>query len=143
MLEKKLSPPQQALLIFVLSLVLMGIGVILDKIGLFGMERMYPWSIATGFMLLFALFNSISCLQADNFGKYWGASMYSYIGLAFMNGLAAWLCSGVPLGEAESYKAIYIVVSFGFLVFLSMVNMMKSIVNFAEKEDWNQPNKRK
>lgn len=39
----------------------------------------------------------------------------------------------------RTYRWIYIVVTFGFLVFLSMVNFMKKIVEFAEKEEWNQP----
>jgi hypothetical protein len=138
-----LTPPKQALLVFTLGLVLMLGGVVLDKTGLFGMERLYPWSIATGFMLLFALFNSISSIQAKSFAKYWGISMYSYLGLGVCLGLAAWFLSGVPLGEAESYKVIYIVVTFGFLVFLSMVNLMKAIVNFAEREEWSQPRRRK
>ena len=100
------------------------------------------WSIATAFMLLFALLNSIASLSADSSTKYWGASMYSYIGLAVCTGLAAWFFSGVPVGEAESYKSIYLVVTIGFLVFISMVNFMKRIVNFAEREEWSQPRKK-
>jgi hypothetical protein len=143
MTNTNITPPKQALLVFAGGLVLMLGGVALDKMGVMGMERLYPWTIATGFMLLFAIFNSIMCMNADSFAKYWGISMYSYLALAAVLGLSAWLCSGVPLGEAESYKSIYIVVTFGFLVFLSMVNAMKNIVNFAEKEDWSQPRKRK
>ena len=141
-LDRKFTPPIQALLILVFSLVLMIGGVIFDKLGILEMDRLYPWTIATGLLLLFAMFNSVSSLRDDNFAKYWSASMYSYIGLALLNGAAAWLISGVPVGEAESYKAIYIVVTVGFLVFLSMVNLMKKIVNFAEKEEWNQPRTR-
>lgn len=143
MLEKKLTPPLQAALIFAISLVLMLCGVVLDKMGWLAMDRLYPWTIATGLLLLFALFNSLSSLRASTgFAKYWGISMYSYLGLAAANGLAAWQLSGVPIGEAESYKFIYVVVTFGFLVFLSMVNFMRIIVNFAEREDWTQPRKR-
>ncbi|MFN7326569.1 MAG: hypothetical protein ACK5SQ_08295 [Chitinophagales bacterium] len=141
--EKKLAPYQQALLVFAAGFLLMSAGVLLDKAGIFGMERLYPWTIATGFLLLFALFNSISSLQADSFVKYWGASIYSFMGLALVNGLAAWWLSGVSIGDAESYKFIYLVVAFGFLVFLSMVNFMKKIVQFAEREEWTQPRRRR
>lgn len=68
--------------------------------------------------------------------------MYSFLGLAFLNGLAAWLISGVPIGQAQSYRWIYVVVTIGFLVFLSMVNLIKKIVQFAEREEWTQPRKR-
>ncbi len=138
-----LNPPRQALLVFALGIVLILGGVVLDKTGIMGMERLYPWSVATAFMLLFALFNSISSIKSTSFAKYWGISMYSYLGLGIALGLSAWLCSGVPIGEAESYKIVYFVITFGFLVFLSMVNMIKTIVNFAEKEEWSQPKKRR
>ena len=138
-----LKPPVQALMVFAASLVLMLGGVLLDKLGILEMERLYPWSIATAFMLLFAIANSIMSLQSDNFNQYWGASMYSYIALAALSGLAAWLLSGVTISNAESYKAIYMVVTFGFLVFLSMVNFIRKIINFAETEDWQAPRRGK
>ena len=56
--------------------------------------------------------------------------------------MAAWGFSGVPLNDAGSYRWIYIVVTVGFIVFLTMVNLMKIIVNYAEKEEWNEPRKR-
>ncbi|MGK0452465.1 MAG: hypothetical protein ACJAXE_003142, partial [Neolewinella sp.] len=37
------------------------------------------------------------------------------------------------------YKWIYFVVTFGYLVFLSMIAFMKKIVEFAQKEEWNRP----
>jgi hypothetical protein len=140
--DQKLTPPVQAALVLGVSLILMLGGVVLDKTGIMQMDRLYPWTIATGLLLLFAMVNSVSSLRADNFNKYWSASMYSYISLALCNGAAAWLASGVPVGEAESYKAIYVVVTVGFLVFISMVNMIKKIVSFAEKEEWSQPRPR-
>lgn len=132
----------QALAVFSAATMLMLGGVALDKIRVMSMDPLYPWSIATAFMLLFALLNSISSLQSNDFARYWGASMYSYLGLALACGLMAWLTSGIPVGKAGSYKFIYLVVSVGFLVFLSLINMVKKIVNFAEKEEWNQPRKR-
>lgn len=142
-LSNPIKPPVQALFVFAASLLLMLGGVLLDKAGILKMEALYPWSIATAFMLLFAIFNSILSLQSDNFNRYWGASMYSYLALAALSGLAAWQLSGVTISNAESYKAIYVVVTFGFLVFISMVNFLKKIVNFAETEDWQAPRRRK
>ena len=86
--------------------------------------------------------NSLLSLSAASFAQYWGASIYSYLGLALCTSLSAWGFSGIPLSEAGSYRWIYIVVSIGFLIFLSMVNIMKVIVRFAEKEEWNKPRKR-
>jgi len=68
--------------------------------------------------------------------------MYAYLGSAFAMGLAAWLFSGIPLGEAGTYRSIYIVVTVGFVVFLIVVNFMKRIVSYAEREEWNQPRRK-
>ena len=138
-----LTPPKQALLVFVAGATMMLGGIVLQKIGVLEMELLFPWTRATAFLLLFAMFNSIASLKTEGFAQYWGQSMYSYMALAVALGLLAWWCSGVPIGEAESYKFIYLVVTFGFLVFLTMVNTLKNIVNFAEKEDWSQPRRKR
>jgi hypothetical protein len=64
------------------------------------------------------------------------------MGLAGASALLAYLFSGVSIGAAGSYKWLFIVVSVGFMVFLSMVNFMKVIVNYAEKEEWSAPRRR-
>lgn len=141
--ERKLDPLRQALAFFGISVAFMLLVLLLDQTGWYEADRLFPWSVATAFLLLYAVFNSLMSLNADSFLKYWGRSMYGFMGLAFANGMAAWLLSGVPLGQAQSYRWIYIVVTIGFLVFLSMVNLMKKIVQFAEKEEWNQPRRRR
>ena len=109
--NQNFSPFQQAGLVAAGALLLMGGAKLLDVVGLVQMEPLFPWSIATAFSLLFAIFNSLMSLRSSNAMKYWGISMYSYIGLAGFNGLAAWLFSGIPLGEAGTYRWIYIVVT--------------------------------
>ncbi|MDX2280277.1 MAG: hypothetical protein NW218_11890 [Saprospiraceae bacterium] len=144
LIEQNITKPiVQAGLVFTLGILLMVCAWILTVTNLFLQDPLFPWSISSAFLLLFALFNSLLSLRADNFAKYWGNSVYSYLALAFSSGLAAWLFSGIDLRDAGTYRWIYLVVTFGFLVFLSMVNFMKRIVNFAEKEEWNQPRKRR
>lgn len=141
---KKLdSPPMQAAVILAGAVLLMFFSWLLTVTNIFPADRLFPWSVAAAFMLLFALLNSLMSLRADSIYKYWAPSMYSYLGLALCTGLAAWMFSGIPLRDAGTYRWIYIVVTFGFLIFLSMVNFMKKIVQFAEKEEWNQPRSRR
>lgn len=140
--DKLDRPPIQAAVVFAAALVIMGIGWILTASGIFTLDRLFAWSIGAAFMLFFAMMNSILSLRATSFVKYWGASMYSYLALALCTSMAAWGFSGIALREAGSYRWIYIVVTVGFMVFLSMVNFMKVIVRFAENEEWNQPRKR-
>lgn len=142
-IEKKLNHPfYQAILVFLAALLLIIGNWLLNLMAPSTIDRLFPWSVATAFMLFFALMNSLLSLRADSFAKYWQASMYSYMVLALGTGLIAWGFSGIPIGEAGSYKWIYLVVSFGFLVFLSLINFVKIIVKFAEREEWNQPRRK-
>jgi hypothetical protein len=143
LLERQHDPLKQALLVYAGALILMLLGWVIGKTGLYPVERLFAWTIATAFTLLFALYNSLMSLTAPNAIKYWGRSIYTYVALAVLNGLTAWLLSGVALNDAESYRWIYIVITFGFLVFLSMVNFIRRIVSFAEREEWNAPRKRR
>jgi hypothetical protein len=136
------NPMAQAVVVLTGALALMFGGWLLKVTGIFPTEPLFAWSIAAAFMLLFALLNSLMSLRADSFVRYWGRSIYSYLGLALCTGLAAWMFSGIPLREAGTYRWIYIVVTIGFLFFLSIVNLMKKIVRFAEREEWNEPRKR-
>ena len=71
--------------------------------------------------------------------KYWGRSIYSFMGLALGSGLTAYLFSSLTISEAGSYRWIYVVLTVGYLVFLSIVTFMRRIVEFAQKEEWNHP----
>ncbi|MEZ4918315.1 MAG: hypothetical protein R2792_04335 [Saprospiraceae bacterium] len=141
--EKSISPIRLAIMVFLSASGISLLAFLVGWMGITEMDVLFPWSIATAFMLLYAIINSVLSLNADSFGKYWGQSIYSYMALAVLNGLVAWGLSGISIGEAGSYKFIYLVVTFGFLVFLSLVNFMKRIVQFAEKEEWSQPKPRK
>ena len=143
-LQKQIEKPiWQAIFVFAAALVLMLINVVINLMIPDTSGKLFPWAIATAFMLFFVMLNSLQSLRADSFVKYWQASMYSYMLLAFWNAMIAWGFSGTSISDAESYKWIFLVVSIGFIVFLSMVNFMKVIVKFAEKEEWTEPRKRK
>jgi hypothetical protein len=136
------KPPVQAAAMLGLNLIFMLLGFGAKAMGLLARDPLFAWSVAAAMLLFFALMNSLLSIRAERFSKYWGASMYSYMALALCSGLLAWLFSGVGFREAGTYRWIFIVVSFCFLVFLSMVNFMKIIVDFAQREEWHQPRKR-
>jgi hypothetical protein len=137
------QPINQAIAIALAGLLFMLLDALFIKLHFYEKDLLFPWSTAAAFLLFFALVNSLMSLQNHHFAQYWGQSMYSYMGLALVLGMAAWFFSGKTVSEAGSYRWIIFVVTFGFLVFLSMVNFMKKIVQFAEKEEWNQPKKRR
>lgn len=111
--------------------------------GLVDVPQSFPWMSAAAFLLLFALFNSVFSLNSENMMKYWGKSIYCFMGLAAGAGFFAYLLSSLSINEAGSYRWIYIVVGIGYLVFLSMMAMLRKIVEFAQREEWNQPRQRR
>ena len=114
-------------------------GKLVNLTGIIDVSNRFPWMTAAVFMLCYAVFNSVFFLSAKDLPKYWGRSMYSFLGLAFASGLIAWAFSSLTISEAGSYRWIFIVVTIAYLVFLSMMSMMRKIVDFAQKQEWKHP----
>lgn len=137
--EKTFDPIYQAVLCFGAGLIVMLGGKLVQWTDLMDISNRFPWMTSAAFMLFFAMFNSVYSLSAKNMSKYWGRSIYSFMGLAVVSGLTAYLFSALSINEAGSYRWIYIVLTIGYLVFLCIVTFMRKIVEFAQKEEWNQP----
>jgi MFS family permease len=137
--ERNIDPIYQALFtlgaVLVVDIVGSGVSAATEDV----VANRFPWLCAASFLLFFALFNSILSAAAPNMLKYWQRSIYSFMGLAIGSGLLAWAFSSLTISEAGSYRWIFIVVTVGYLVFLSMIAFLKKIVNFAQKEEWNKP----
>ena len=118
------------------------ISLLAKLVGLTGITEVpqsFPWMSAASFMLLFAVFNSVLSVSSKDLMKYWGTSMYCFLGLAAAAAGVAYVLSSLSMSEAGSYRWIYIVVGIGYLVFLSLMAMLRKIVEFAQREEWNQP----
>ena len=142
MLYKAYNPFLQAAVVFAAMLLFMGVGWIFQTAGV-DMGARFPWTTVAAFMLFFAIFNSVFSLSAKNLNQYRLRSLFSFTLLLIIAGGTAWLVSGLSPTEAGSYKWILTVIIIGYLVFLSIVGLMKTAVEFAEKEVWNQPKQRK
>ncbi|GAB5553548.1 MAG: hypothetical protein Sapg2KO_31390 [Saprospiraceae bacterium] len=138
-LEKAQNPIIQAIGIYLGVLVMIAGGAMVKGTGLMPVSERFPWMCAAAFMLFFAMFNSVFALSSPNINKYWGKSIYSFLGLAALAGFTAWITSSLSINEAGSFRWIYIVVTIGYMIFLSMVTMMRTIVDFAQREEWSQP----
>jgi len=82
-------------------------------------------------------------LASKDLNKYWGRSMLSFAVLATISAGIAYFFSALSIEEIGPYKWIYFVLTFGYLVFLSILGFMKRIVDFAEREDWQAPRQKK
>ena len=141
--ERAYNPIAQAVVVYVIAVTIILLSKVIKLTQIIDVSERFPWMTAGAFMLLFSLFNSVYSLTTKNLMQYWQRSIYSFLGLAVVLGLTAYAFSFIPIGDAGSYRWIYIVVTIGYLVFLSMVTFMRKIVEFAQREEWNQPRKRR
>ena len=137
--DKAFNPVLQACITFGGVILFILVAKLVKLTGLIYVPDRFPWITAASFLLLFAVFNSVFSLSARNVLQYWGRSIYSYLGLAFASGLAAYLFSSLSIDEAGSYRWIYVVLTIGYLIFLGMMAFMRQIVEFAQREEWNHP----
>ena len=74
-------------------------------------------------------------LKAASMNKYWSRSIMAFMGLLVVSGLLATVFSGLSIDEAGSFRWLFVVLTFGYLVFLSIVRLMKKIVDIAIEQD--------
>ena len=132
------NPVLQAGVVLIAVLVF-NIGAIFARTAGMEVEQRFPWTIAAAFLLFFSVGNALILILAGDDEKYWSPSMLSYISVAVLAGLLAYLFSSLGINEAGPYRWIYIVLTFAYTIFVSIIGFMKKIVDFAQKEEWNQP----
>jgi len=137
------NPFLQASLLFVSGFMVMSFSKILSWAGILEFSPKFPWLTAAAFIFCYSIFNSITSLSAKNLNNYWLKSMAAFAVLAVASSFMAYLFSSLTLNEAGSYRWIFTVLTFGYLVFLSILGFIKRIVEFAETEDWQRPKRRR
>lgn len=135
--DRKIDPLLQAGLVFILSFSINAIAKLFQITGLSLVSGKFFWMTATVFLLLFAIFNSLFSFTSTSSMKYWGRSVYGFLGLAFLSGFVAYLFSSMSISEAGSFRWIYFVVTLCYIVFLTMVNLMRKIIEFAQRDEFN------
>ncbi len=141
--EKMHNPYIQGLVMCTAVLTFMILSKGMHLSGIMTLENTHPWTISLSFILFFALTNSVISLASDDTNKYWMQSFVAFIGLAIVSGLLAYLFSSMTISEVSTYQFIYIVFTFGYLVFISIIGFMKVIVEFAQREEWSKPRRKK
>lgn len=133
------DPPIQAAVILALAFVLILGGKLVALSGITYVGERFPWLLAASMLLFFSVFNSVFLLSSKDLNRYWSRSMLSFIGLALGAGALAWLFSGLTISQAGSFRWIFFVVTFAYLVFMSITRFLKIVVEFAQREEWTQP----
>lgn len=93
------------------------------------------WILSCALLLLFAVLSSVFSFSAPSAIKYYGQSVTSFLLVAIAGAGLAYFFSGIPFSEAGSFSWIYTVLSVIFIVFLTIVNLMRKIVEIANKQE--------
>ena len=93
------------------------------------------WEVSFSILLAFMLFNSVLSIPYNNRAEYFRNSIFSFLAVAGVGGILAHYVSGVSMDAAGSFRWLYIVFTFTYLVFISIVNLMRVIMEIAKRQD--------
>jgi len=93
------------------------------------------WEVSFSILLGFMIFNSVFSIQYNNRAKYFRESIFSFLLVAAAGGLLAHHISGISMDEAGSFRWMYICFTFTYLVFISIVNLMRKLMDVAKRQD--------
>lgn len=134
-MDKTQNPIIQAVVVSIGVLVMMFIAKLIILAGSSVVGNRVFWIIAGSAILFFAIFNSIISLSVNDMNQYWTRSTLCYTGLMISSGFFAYVFSSMTISEAGTFKWIFMVLTFGYLFFLSVMRFMRKIVQIAQKED--------
>lgn len=129
------SPIKQAIVIIVAMPAMILLFWLPSLTGIFDIDEYFPWTVAAALTLLFGVGNSVLSLSSNDQNNYWGKSIMAYMVVVIVGISMAWLFTGQSIYEAKSFRWIYMVFTFCYLLFLSMVRAMRKIVSIAQKQD--------
>ncbi|HLF65852.1 MAG TPA: hypothetical protein VI603_18970 [Saprospiraceae bacterium] len=129
------QPLFQAAIIFVLVAFLALIDRGSNVSGVGTSTQNSPWILMTACILFYALCSSILSLKAKQANRYWRDAILSFVLLMVASAATATVLSGQSMDEAGSFRWLFVVMSVGYLVFLTIVRLMKKIVDLAIRQD--------
>jgi hypothetical protein len=132
--HKQVHPFKQLVVCALLLVLLMGI-IKLSFAQNSVSAKVVFWEIAFAILMGYALFNSIFSFSYEDKNKYFRDSVFTFIAIAAIGGGLAYLFSGLNVDEAGSFRWLYVVFGFSYLVFISIVNLMHKIIELVKKQD--------
>lgn len=129
--SKQIKPVYQALVALLFLIVIMPISMFFIGEG----NPIYYWEMAFAILMAYALFNALLSIPYLKRSVYMRDSIFCYVGIALLSGLLASWLSGLSLEESGSFKWLYIVFTFSYLLILSIVNAILKIIEIAKKQD--------
>lgn len=134
-LSSEVSPFRQVVFVVAVGIVLMIMTELLPQSPRMERTNSMPWTVASAMLLFFALANSVLAFAVKDGNKYWMYSMMSYAILFITVSSIAYVVSGVGMDEAGSFRWIFLVFTFGYLILLSIVNLIRFFVALSKRSD--------
>lgn len=131
---KQIHPFKQLVVCLIALLTFMGM-LKLSGIAEAVSNKVMYWEAALVVMLAYVLFNSIFSLSYHNKNAYFRDSIFTFLAIAAAGGGLAYLFSGLSIDEAGSFRWLYFVFGFSYLVIISIVNLMRKIIEIVKKQD--------
>ena len=98
-------------------------------------DQIFFWEASFAILMAFGLFNAVFSIPSVNRAIYFRNSVFFYVIVAAVGGFMATWFSGITLDESGSFRWLYVVFTFSYLVFISIINAMRKIMEMAKKQD--------
>lgn len=130
-----IKPRYQALVIVALYVFILAVLKLLDLIEYKQLLVSYCWLFGTALLLFYIILNSIFSFAAADKITYFRNSIFTYVAcLVIVVGLNT-LISGKDVFEVDSYSWIHLVISLVYLVFITIINLLRKIVDMAVNQN--------
>ncbi len=95
------------------------------------------WEAGFTCIMIYVIFSSALCFSYKNKMQYYTFALIAFAIMVVVTGFGAYFISGLSIDEVHhgSFRWLYIVFTFSYLVLLTIVNAMSKIINYARKQD--------
>lgn len=97
----------------------------------------FPWTSAGAFLLMFTVFNSLNSFNSRNMLVYYRNSMFGYTAMLLIVGFMAQLFSKMSIGEAGTYRWIFIMITVAYFGFIGISAFIRFIFLILQREEDN------
>lgn len=133
--DYRLTPFRQLLLCFGIMILLVLVLYMASLMKITTVEKEDYWICFLAPILFFVVMNCVVTFFSKEHLVYYRESLMSYIILTMLACLGGWIITGINILDLVHFKFVLIVITFVFLVFLSIINLMKWIMKYILTEN--------
>ncbi len=139
-LKSKLNskPYYQMMVCLFISIFLQLFLVLLKRLGVFGIEDLDIWIMYPTLLFLYIVFNTILGFNQKEISNYYKESIYSFMLYLILGYGVSWILGGQKTFEEKNFGWILIVIIIIYLVFTSILNLIRFIIGIVLKQDEKQ-----